>query len=354
MLSMRLRLPSALLVLALLAAPLAGVADATEVLKLKNGDMVPGEVVELDDSGVHFARQAGGKIHVRWSAVLPVSRYELWASTLEADDAAGLLELARWTAEAELFHQARREAQKVKGVGDDEQQKAASRLLARIDELEADAALAAIDAKVEEGDVEGALDKARRYLRVAPPGAHADRVRGRVPDLLVRLEQAEAAEAERQEDAATERDLQRKQAWIESNLGKALATKEKAQETSIEAYAYLAKGNQTRSRRALAKAEKGFVTSRDLLKKVRRAAGPGEIAEQCQREMEDADRRMLDLLTRWGNLEVGNKAWKKANSVVDRGLRIDPVDPALLDLRRQIDEGWIRRRVSDFTNAEPR
>jgi hypothetical protein len=346
---MRRAVLSSLLVLAL-AAPVF----ATEVLKLKNGEMVPGEVVSMDDQGVEFARQQGGKFRVRWSEVLPVSRYELWASTLEADDAAGRLELAGWALGEKLFHQARREAQKAQGVGDEEQQKAATKLLDEVARKEADAALAAIDERVADGDLDGALDQARRYLRVAPPGDHADRVRAKVPDLLVRIEQAEAAEAEQREQQETDRQRQKRLAWIETNLAKAIATKLKAQEVSIEAYAYLAKGNQTRSRRALAKSEKGFVSARDLLKKVRRAAGPGEVAEQCQREMEDADRRMVDLLTRWGQLEVGNKAWKKASPVVDRGLRIDPVDSALLELRREIDENWIRRRVSDITNAEPR
>ena len=351
---MHTRLLSTVLALGLLFAPCANRADGAEVLKLQNGDLVPGDVVEMDDTSVLFARQAGGEIRIEWSDVLPISRYELWASTLRTDDAAGLLELAQWASDARLFHQARREAQKAKGVGDEAQQKSATALLARIDELEADATISAMDALVAEGSLDAALDSARRYLRVAPPGAQADRVRGKVPDLLVRIEQADAAAAERRDEEDAQRDVSRKQAWIDTNLAKALATKESAQEISIEAYAYLAKGNQTRSRRALAKAEKGFVDSHELLKRVRRAAGPGEIAEQCQREMQDADRRLLDLLTRWGRLEVGNKAWKKADPVVDRGLRIDPVAPALLDLRREIDENWIRRRVSGLTNAEPR
>lgn len=338
----------------LLLGLLAATAHATEILKLKNGELVPGDVVSLDDDGVNFARQAGGSLRVRWSEVLPVSRYELWASTLEADDATGRLRLAGWALESGLFHQARREAQKAEGVGEDPQKEAAKALLARIDAAEADAALAVIDDRIAKGDLQAALDEARRYLRVAPPGDDADRVRARVPDLLVRIEQVEAAEDEAAEDQENERQVARRQAWIDGNLARALASKASAQETSIEAYAYLAKGNQTRSRRALAKAEKGFGDARELLKKVRRAAGPGEIAEQCEREIEDADRRTLDLLTRWGQLEVGNKAWKKADPIVDRGLRIDPVNTALLELRRTIDENWIRRRVSEITNAEPR
>jgi hypothetical protein len=50
-------------------------------------------------------------------------------------------------------------------------------------------------------------------------------------------------------------------------------------------------------------------------------------------------------------MEVDNKAWKRASPIVDRGLKIDPVNRELLELRKTIDENWIRRRMSDITNA---
>ncbi len=328
-------------------------AEASEILKLKNGDLVPGTALELDDAGVTFAREQGGKFRVAWTEVLPISRYELRAARIEAGDSDGRLALADWALGERLFHQARKEAQKAQGAGDDAESPAAA-LLGRIARLEADAALADIDARIADGKLDGALGRARAYLRVAPPGDEADRVRARVPDILVRIERAEAEAREVEEAEAEATRSGRKEVWIEQNLTRAVETKLAAQETAIEAYAYLAKGNQTRARRALTSAEKDFTASRLLLKKVRRVAGPGEIAEQCEREMKDSDRRTVDLLTRWGELEVGNRAWKKADGVVDRGLRIDPVDSSLLDLRRRIDEGWIRRKASDITNARGR
>ncbi len=334
-------------------------ALATEVLKLKNGELIPGDIVRMGDDGLTFERQKGGEFRVGWDAVLPISRFELWESTLATDDATGRLVLAEWAIENKLHHQGRREALKVKGLSgkDTESKNRAKRadaLLARLDVEQADGALTEIDALIAKDDPAGALVRARKYLRVAAPGKHADRVRARVPDLLVRIERAAALKEERREDAARARDVARKASWVRQNLERALRTKTKAQETSIEAYAYLQKGNQTRSRRALAAAEKGFVSARDLLKRVRRGAGPGDIAEQCQREMKDADRRTVDLLTRWGELEVGNRSWKKASAPVDRGLRIDPVNRTLLDLRHTIDTNWIRRRASGITNAKPR
>ena len=70
--------------------------------------------------------------------------------------------------------------------------------------------------------------------------------------------------------------------------------------------------------------------------------------------MQDCDRRTVEVLVRWARMEVDNKAWKRASPLVDRGLKIDPVNRELLDLRREIDTNWIHRKVSDLSNAKPR
>ncbi len=338
----------ALALLVLLAV--AAAARAGEVLKLRNGDLIPGEVVELDADGVLFARERGERLRVGWGEVLPISRYELWSASLAADDAAGRLEVARWALEMGLFHQARREAQRCAGLAGDDAPKA-KELLAEIARAEADTALAEIDARLEADDVDGALDEARRYLRIAPPGDDADRVRARVPDLLERIERRDALEREKAEEEERAAKSGRKQAWIDENFRAAQAQKREGEEQSIDAFANLAKGNQTRARRALTAAEKAFAGARDTFKRVARTAGPGETTDACKREMQDCDRRTVTLLGRWGTMEVENKAWRRASDVVDRGLRIDPVDTTLLELRKTIDENWIRRRVSDITNA---
>jgi hypothetical protein len=70
--------------------------------------------------------------------------------------------------------------------------------------------------------------------------------------------------------------------------------------------------------------------------------------------MQDCDRRTVELLVKWGGMEVDNKSWKLASPIVDRGLKIDPVDRELLEERATIDKNWIRRKLSDLTNAKPR
>ncbi len=336
-----------------LVALTVSAAFAGEVLKYRNGDLVPGEVVSVDDEAVVFDREVGGKIRVTWDKLYPVSHYELWESTLKVDDAAGRMKLAQWTLEAGLFVQARREAVKAQGLGyagavD------VPKFLERVDEAEADLTLADIDQLVEAGEPKEALARVRRYLRSAPPGKQADRVRGRVPDLLARIERLGALAREAEEQAVKDRKAARRKDWIDKNLGVAAKNKLSGSLAAVEGFAYLARGNQSRARAQLSKSHSGYKAARKTYRRVQRAVGAGKVADACEIQMLDCDRRDLAVLTRWATLEVDNKAWKKASPLVDAGLRIDPVDRELLELRKKIDENWIRRRMSDITGATGR
>ena len=364
-------------------APLISVpAHAAEVLRTVDGELLAGDVVELDEAGVLFRREDGAEVRFEWTRVKPISRWELWQSTLAADDVDGRIALGRWALGAELWSKARRTLLQAHGLlpapaepagptelgpdgaasattagetdPQDDRRRTVEALLDRVAETESTAALADIEAALAEGKPEAALTRARKYLRVAPPGEHADSVRARVPDLLVRIEQArEAAKEQKAADAAA-RKRERMQRWVQGQLKRAAKAKEDAAEEQSEAYAYLAQGNQTRSRRALAAAERGFTDAGKRYVKTARAVGPGDVYEACRREAKDCERRTLDLLKRWARLEVDNKAWKKASAVIDRAMRLDPVDTELLDMRREVDESWIRRRLSGITNASGR
>ncbi len=361
---------AAVAVLLALATP----AFSAEVVRLKDGGLLPGDVVSVNDKSVLLARESGGEVRIPWTAVLPVSRYELVAATLEPSDRAGRVALAEWGVGAGLFVQSRRSLLEAKGLlpavvaeggteggqagapaqRDEAQRDEAKRIDALLDDVatsEADRALSEIDEALAGGKPENALVRARRYLRVAPPGDHADRVRARVPDLLVRIEQKEEFEKESAKDKAAERRQIAKQKKVDQYLKRAVTQKTTASEKQAAAYNWLAKGNQTRSRRSLNAAEKGFTDARKGFAKSAKLAGPGETFEYCKNEARDCDRRVLDLLKRWARLEVDNKAWKRANAVVDRAMRIDAVDTELLDMRREIDENWIRRKLSRITNA---
>jgi len=208
-----------------------------------------------------------------------------------------------------------------------------------------------VDALVASGELEKAIERIKAYLKVAPPGTDAQRVHARVDDIVKRIEirDAEAKDAEAAKKKA-EKEGKLKE-WIEKNLAVAKKSQDDAGERAATGFAEVAKGSQTRARDDLGAAESGFQSARTLYRRVKKAAGAGDVADKCDSEMKDCDRRTVEVLVRWGRMEVDNKAWKLASPIVDRGLKIDPVDRELLELRQTIDSNWMRRKLSDVTNA---
>lgn len=345
----RLRTAAATAVLALAAsAALAG-----QVLQLRSGELVPGSVKSLDDTGVTFVRESGGEMRVSWDLVFPASRFDLWESTLAADDAAGRVKLGTWALDAELWGPARRELLRAKGLG----YTGAEDLDARLADLrrrEADDAISDADTLADKGELEKALDRVRSYLRGAEPGAEADRARARVPDYLARIEKRDEDQRAADEASAKAEKSGRLKEWIEKTMKQADDAKSAAGKHASDGFTHLAGGNQTRARDALAKSESGYKDARTTYGRVKKAAKDAAVEAECVERMKDCDARVVEVLTRWGRLEVENKAWKKASAVVDRGLVVDPVNRELLDLRKTIDTNWLRRKLSDVTNATGR
>ena len=346
---MRLRKLRPFAAAALILSMLAVTASA-EVLQLKDGNLVPGRVVSLDESGVTFAPETGGEMRVAWDRVQPYSRFELWESTLPADDAAGRVALAKWALGEDLYVHARRELLKAKGLGYSGPEKLEA-LIAQADKDAADGALADVDELVASGELDKALDRVRSFLKSAPPGPEAERVRARIDDLVKRIEHRDEAEKEADDARSKAAKAGKLQDWIDRNIADAAKRQSAAGDKAAAGFTELSKGNQTRAREALGASETGFQSARTIWRRVKKAAGAGAVAEDCDRQMKECDRRTLEVLIRWGRLEADNKAWKRASPIVDRGLKIDPVNRELLELRGTIDSNWIRRRISDVTNA---
>lgn len=338
-----------LVILPALLLAAAGAALAGQVLQLRNGDLVPGGVKSLDDAGVTFVPESGGEMRVAWDKVFPSSRFDLWESTLAPDDAEGRVKLASWALEAELWGPARREFLRAKGLGYTGEDLDAR--LADLRRREADDAIADADALAAKGDLEKAVERVRGYLRGADPGEDADRVRAKVPDYLARIEKRDEDQKAADEARAKAEKGGRLKEWVEKTMKQADDAKSGAGKQASEGFTQLAAGNQTRARDALAKAETGYKEARTTYGRVKKSAKDAAIETECAERMKDCDARVVEVLTRWGRLEVENKAWKKASPIVDRGLVVDPMNRELLDLRKTIDTNWLRRKLSDVTNA---
>jgi len=336
---------AALLLWTALAAPALGA-----VLELSTGELVPGKVESLDDTGVSFVRESGSTLRVTWDLVVPGCRYDLVRESLAPGDAAGRVKLGKWCAEQGMFRAARRELLEAKGLvyaGPED----LDALLATVRRTEADAALEAVDGLTDQGELDTALERLKSYLRTADPGPDADRVRARVPGLIQRIERRDEETRKADDDRKKAEKDGRLKEWIERNLKSADALRDEGGEAAADAFAQIAKGNQTRSRDALAKAEQRYQSARAAYARVRKAVKDGAAADTCAEHAKDCDGRTVEVLTRWGRLEAGNKNWKQASAVVDRGLKIDAVSRELLELRATIDKNWIRRKMSDTSNA---
>jgi tetratricopeptide (TPR) repeat protein len=331
----------------------ASLPAAADVLELASGELVPGKAARIDDDGVTFVPEKGGEIRVPWDKVVVRCRYDLVRASLAADDAAGRVKLARWAAGAGLHRAARRDLLEAKGLGYAGPEDVDA-LLASVRREEADATLEAVDALTERGDLEPALERLRAYLRAAEPGPDADRVRGRVADLVQRIERRDDEARKAEEDRRKAEKEGRLKDWVGRVRTAADTARSDAGAAAADGFSWIAKGNQSRARDALAKAESRYQSARADYARIRKALKEGAVADECADRMKDCDDRTVEVLVRWGRLEVGNKTWKSASAIVDRGLRIDPVDRELLDLRAEIDRSWTRRKLSDVTNARGR
>ena len=338
-----------------LALSLATVAALTataraEVLEMTTGDLVPGKVESLDDVGVTFLPEKGARMRIPWDAVPARCRYRLTRASLAADDAAGRVKLAKWCLEAGFHREARGDLLEAKGLGYSGTEDVDA-LLAASRKAEADAVLDRVDALVERSDLDAALQRLRDYLRAADPGEDADRVRSRVPDLMQRIERRDEDARQADEDRKKAEKEGKLKDWIDRTMKGADARKDDAGTAAAEGFTQLAKGNQTRARDGLGQAETKYQAARADYVRVKKVVKEGPAADTCSERIKDCDERTVEVLIRWGRLEVQNKNWKQASGIVDRGLRIDPVDRELLELRSTIDTSWIRRKASDVSNA---
>lgn len=332
---------------------LSAVAARADVLELVSGELVAGKPSKIDDAGVDFVPDKGGSMRVAWERVVPRCRYELTKGSLAADDAAGRVALAKWGVGAGLWQLARRDLLEAKGLSPADAA-GIDTILADLRRAEADAAIEAADALVERGDPDKALERVKAYLRTADPGPDADRVRAKVPDLVARIERRDEEQRQAEEDRKkAEKDGKLKE-WADRTLKAADQKKAEAGEAAADGFAWIAKGNQSRARDALVRAESKYQGARADYVRLRKALKEGPVADECAERARDCDDRTVEVLVRSGRLEVQNKAWKPASAIVDRGLRIDPVNRELLDLRAEIDRNWIRRKLSDTTNAKGR
>jgi tetratricopeptide (TPR) repeat protein len=348
--AMRCLFPGILIAFILLVPSVALGAD--DVLQLRTGQLAVGEITSLDAKGVTLTKD-GSEAHYAWDVLTPICQYEVRSDHLEPADAKGRVELAEFCLRYGLYSRARKELDTARGLGYGDRANL-DRLSAVVNEAEAEAAFSRIDQLILEEEYPTALEEIRRFLIQAPQSDQTRRARAMVPDLLRRIE----SQSQREEEARQEALDEAKAEEIAKRLARYLESAEAARRAATEAYAEASRyhqiGNVTRARKAYERAEQSLLSAYRDLRKVQQIAREGVAAQKAAKDKLAIRGKLTEIYLGLARLYLDDRNYKKGVPYVHRVLYLDPVNKAALDMRREVDERRIRRRLSGMTNAYPR
>ncbi|MCU0725731.1 MAG: hypothetical protein MUE73_08090 [Planctomycetes bacterium] len=339
-----------LLVAAVLFAAVAPARAADDILQLRSGTIVTGQIVAADDKGVTL-RSPAGEAKYDWDALTPLCQYEVRSGRLDPGTADDRRALAEFCLRQGLYPYARREIATARGLSSKGDASTLDALAAEIDEAEADEALARIGQLTAEEEYDLALEEIRRFLIQAPPSEFTERARALVPDLLRRKDSRALAEAE--EEKA--REESGKAEAIAERVAKLLAEAGGSMAAAASSYAEALKchelGNVTRARKGYLASEQSLLSAHATLRRLQRVARDGVAAEKAEKDKDAIRRKLVDVYLGLARLYLDDRNYKSGTLYVNKVLYLDPVNRQALDYRREIDANRIRRSAAKLTNS---
>lgn len=353
----------AVLLGAVVAVPAARAADApaaaapqataaTEIL-LADGTTVVGVVESADARGV-VVRPAGAEPRtLAWSSLTPAGAFAVRASKVAADDGPGRLALAELAADLGLFALARAEYEKALALGAIEA-KAYERAVADAEHRAVETLVARAQKAADDGDLAGALAVLRALKmdfasaldprRIGPMLSDLDaRIRARDEDLRRAAEELERLRL----DADRKKEILAR--TVETKRQIALGDKR-----ADEARAIMPRGAVSGVRKSAEAADEAYVAARKELGRLRRIVRRDEPErDEVLALLTQLDRTEYRLLFDAAKFFWDARVYARAEEWAARASYVDPVDPALLELRDEIGRSRIRYRASDVTNAHP-
>lgn len=343
---MRHSVPIVIVALVLLCA---GPALAQDVLQLRSGRLVAGEVVTFDENGVTFRTEAGDAKYA-WSSVKPISQYEIRADRLPEEDAEGHVALARFCFESRLYPYARREIATARGL-EYPDGKLLDELSLAVDQAEADEAFARIEQLVAEEDYDQALDEVSRFVRQAPRSEHTDRAHALAAEILKKRDARMLEEQEEKKEAEKTAKEEAQQKRIQRYLDRATEEKKAAATSFAEGIKNHELTKVKRAKDAYLKAERAWLTAVAALNRVQRLSRRGVTFEKAEADKDLIRKKLVRVYLALTNLFVEQKNWKGATPYVNKALYLDPVNEEALALRKKIDDERLTRSARKITNT---
>jgi len=331
----------------LLMATTAAAAD--DILTLKNGRIVVGQIKSLDEKGVTVAAR-DGEAKYDWDSLLPRCQYEIRSDHLGEKDADGHASLADFCLDHRLFAEARAEANIAKALGY-ENKKALAAFIATVNQTEAEFTFAKIEQLIAEESFDEAREEIRRFLRQAPPSSHTDRARALVADLIRRRD----SQILREEEEKKVAEQLEKKKMLTERIEKLTADVKKYRDAATAAYAegvrYHTLGNVTRARKGYEASEQLLFRAHHILSRIQRLVRRGTTYDKASEEKTAIRGKLVEVYLGLARLLVGQRNFKRGMPYILKVLFLDPVNEEALNLRAEVDSKWLRTSARRLTNT---
>ena len=333
----------------------ASAADAPPAVEvpLLDGTTIRGVVTGVDAKEVAITVGEVAR-KVAWSALSPLGVFRVRVAVAAADDGAVRLGLAELASELGLWAEARAEYEKALAL---------RAIDARTyEKAVADAELRAVEAGIgratkalEAGDTRTALAALRQLKLDFAGAANAAKVDALLGDLSRRVAASQAEQLASEEDRARALRDGERQKEVTVRFLEAKQHVNLAAIAAEEMRAQAKNGVVSRVRRLGDASDAGYVAARRALGRIRRlTARESPDALKALAMLGTIDRDQFRMLLDATKFFWEARVYAPAEDFAARASYVDPVDPALLEVRAEIRSHRIRYRASDVTNAFPR
>jgi len=346
-----------LLTLALAAAHVQ--AGVKKKLHFKDGKSLIATLSSFDDTELTIGKEATEK-KIPWVKLTPASAFMARKALTPFDDGSARLALATFARTLDLFPEAFEQVEIALALGALDEN-TFEKVSEEIEKEELTFLGGRIEALLKTGDEPAACLDAIKRLKERYPDHDTTKTYARhVPDLVARLEalakQREEASQAIEEDAATKK-VRKKIESILKKKAKALAT---ADELMKEGEKAAAMGVISRVKKRYLKprgAEKHLKQAqkylRDIvrLEKRRFQIVPREV---LQKDEDVIVNKLIEVYLAVTKAYMRDRNYKRAWEYVHSVLRYDPIHEEALEIRDEIKENRLTRKVSTTSNVKPR
>lgn len=334
----------AFVVLTSICLSLSAVFARAEIVELKNGGRMEGEVVELTADTLRM-KVGEAIVSIAVQDIAPYSLYGLRLRRLDAKDARGRLALAIYCIENNLFAEARRELNKVVELDPSLAQEVAAKK-EEVRKKEPPFLLEKAQALLKQEKYEEAMKELQVLLRVYPESEQATAARKIMADTAAEIrrrnEEREKALAQMEKKKMDDKAQEAEKA-IANRLERVGTLIEKAKEFNAEGLTNEGENKVTLADRAYGRAVEQLAEAKVIIQEVLANSKDEDTLATAKDKLAEVNRWLVIVYTNLGNLHALEQNYREALKWLNKALVIDQTDRVAVELKLRVSEQIIRR-----------